>query len=558
MIIPNDQIRELILDHNLIDAEKLNEALQEANKKGISLPEELVGKDLISDENLGLLIADSLKIPYINLAKISILKEILFIIPEVFARKQKIIAFAKDKGGLKIATANPKNQEVQSFIAKKTGEKIIPYLATERDIEEALRLYQKDLQKTFDELLKKEVETASGADHVDVSISKIVDLLIEYAYQNKASDIHIEPEEKESLVRFRIDGVLHDVLIVPRNLHDQIITRIKVLSRLRTDEHLSAQDGKMQAKIESENLDIRVSIVPIVDGEKVVLRLLSSRSRQFGLNDLGMSERDLKKVVAGFEKPYGMVLATGPTGSGKTTTIYAILKIINSRDKNIATIEDPVEYDIEGINQIQVNPKTNLTFADGLRSILRQDPNVIFVGEIRDKETAGIAVNSSMTGHLVLSTLHTNDAATTLPRLIDMDIEPFLVASTVNIIAAQRLIRKICEKCRVSQTLTRDDLSGKFSDEVISKHFGNKGEIRVYHGKGCSVCHSTGYSGRIGIFEVLEVSEEIKKLINQKADSSTITKQAIAEGMTTMLEDGLDKVMEGITTIEEVLRATQG
>ena len=475
----------------------------------------------------------------------------------IVAKKEQIIAFEKNSQGLKVAMADPLNLEIQQFIAKKAGEKVIPYYATAKDLNEAMRLYSKELQKTFDEMLQQQVEAVEKGQAQDVPIAKIVDLLVEYAYQNKASDIHIEPAEQQSLVRFRIDGVLHDVLKMPIALHSQVVTRVKVLSKLRTDEHMSAQDGKLQMSLPEEELDIRVSIVPIVDGEKIVMRLLSSRSRQFSLGDLGMNDKDLAKVKAGFKRPYGMVLSTGPTGSGKTTTIYAILKILNTRDKNIATIEDPVEYDMEGVNQIQVNPKTNLTFADGLRAILRQDPDIIFVGEVRDKETAGIATNSAMTGHLVLSTLHTNNAATTLPRLIDMGIEPFLVASTVNVIVGQRLVRQICQKCRLSQMMSLTELSKQIPKELIKKHLGDKSQLRIYQGKGCPVCHNSGYSGRIGVFEVLEVTEAIKELIAAKADADVLSKKAIQEGMSTMLEDGLQKVAHGITTIEEVLRVTK-
>ena len=372
-----------------------------------------------------------------------------------------------------------------------------------------------------------------------------------------ASDIHIEPEKDGSIVRFRIDGIMQEVLHFTPEIDQQVIARIKFLSKLRTDEHLSAQDGKIQTRIENEDLDIRISIVPIVHGEKCVMRLLSARYRQFGLADLGMNERDLKKVMDASTKPYGMILSTGPTGSGKTTTMYAILKILNTKERNIATIEDPIEYEIAGLNQIQVNPKTNLTFAEGLRSILRQDPNIIYVGEIRDDETADIAVNSAMTGHLVLSTLHTNDAATALPRLLDMNIEPFLVASTVNLVIAQRLVRKICERCKVSQTEKMVDLEKHFDKKLLQKYFKSSKEARIYIGKGCPVCRSTGYSGRIGIFEILLLSEKIKDLIVAKNDSQKIMQQAMMEGMTTMMDDGLFKVQQGLTTIEEVLRATR-
>ena len=575
MLISDDQLAKILLENQLVTQEKLKKANEVAKRKNLSFYNAIIDQDLITDEQFGRLIADFLKFPFVNLSKHSIDPEVLNIVPEVVAKKQKIISFAQDKDGLKLAMNDPANREVVSFLQKKTGENILIHFATSKDINEALHLYKKNLQISFEDLLKEKVDEAGKTAQKEAPISKILDLLIEYAYQNKASDIHIEPEEEKSLVRYRIDGVLHDVLNFPRTLHDQIITRIKVLSRLRTDEHLSAQDGKMQFKLEEENLDIRVSIVPIVNGEKAVLRLLSSRSRQFALNGLGVSEKDLAKITDAFTKPYGMILATGPTGSGKTTTIYAILKILNTRDKNIATIEDPVEYDIEGINQIQANPKTNLTFADGLRSILRQDPDIIFVGEIRDQETAGIAVNSAMTGHLVLSTLHTNNASTALLRLIDMKIEPFLVASTINVIIAQRLVRQICEKCKTSyelkitgsklETTSKEKRLQSSPEEIpisslgphLTKLFANKKSIRIYRGKGCTLCHQTGFLGRIAIFEVLTITEEIRKLIMAKADSDSIEKKAIEEGMKTLLDDGLDKIERGITTIEEVIRVTK-
>lgn len=556
MLISDQQLISLLLENHLVTPEKIKIAQELSQKEHILLVEAILQKDLVSDEPLGRLIADYLQIPFVTLAKLSISDEILNIVPEIVARHQKLIAFLKDQNGLNVAVADPSNREPVSFIEKKTGEKVNVYLATERDIVNALGNYKKDLQKALSELVKS---TAGAGDStaLEAPIAKIVDLLIEYAYQNKSSDIHIEPKEEGSLVRFRIDGVLHDVLSLPKAFQDQLITRIKVLSKLRTDEHLSAQDGKMQAVVEEEELDVRVSIVPIVEGEKAVLRLLSSKSRQFSLSELGMNEGDLEKVKKGYIKPYGMLLSTGPTGSGKTTTIYAILKIINTRDKNIATIEDPVEYDIEGINQIQVNSKTNLTFANGLRSILRQDPDIIFVGEVRDEETADIAINSAMTGHLVLSTIHTNDAATTLPRLIDMHIEPFLIASTVNVIIGQRLVRKICEKCKVSITIKVDELALHLPVDLIGKYFTNKKEVRGYQGKGCLVCHNSGYVGRVGIFEVLEVTESIRKLVSAKANADEVKKKAVEEGMTLMLEDGLKKIESGVTTIDEVIRVSK-
>lgn len=556
MLISDDKLKEILLKTNILDEKSFDKIMEFTKNSHGTLYDALIEKDVITDENLGLLIADALKIPFISLAKISIPPEIFHLIPERVARIHKVIPFARDQAGIKIAMTDTSNTDLGKMIERKTGQKITRYLATENDIYNTLRIYRKDPQKLLDTLLKDEIDK-SGKAMTDAPVTKILDMLVNYAYQDRASDVHIEPEEKNSLVRFRIDGILHDVLFLPKSLHDQLITRIKVLSRLRTDEHLSPQDGKMRVKLDEEDLDIRISILPIAEGEKAVLRLLASRFRLFSLVDLGMNERDLKKVMNGYTKSYGMVVSTGPTGSGKTTSIYAILKILNTREKNITTIEDPVEYRIKGVNQIQVNPKTNLTFASGLRSILRQDPNIIFVGEIRDSETAGIAVNAALTGHLVLSTLHTNDAAGALPRLTDMKVEPFLVASTVNVIVAQRLVRQICDMCKRSLTATVDDLAQHLPKDALTKHFGKKKEVIIYQGQGCKICHSTGYAGRIGVFEVLEVSPAVKDLIVGKADSTMILKKAIEEGMTTMLDDGIEKIAKGLTTVEEVLRVTK-
>lgn len=547
MLIANEQLKSLVIKNNLIDEKGFSEIEEEAKNSDYSIAEALVEKDIVSDENLGILISDFLKYPFIVLAKVTIPPDVLNIIPEKIARRKKVIPFKRDAEGVKLAMADPSNKDLVQMISKKIGLPVATYLATEQDIRNALGIYRKDLQNTFDQLVKAS----------EIPMSKIVDLLINYASQDKSSDVHIEPQEKESLVRFRIDGILHDVLFLPKNLHDQIVTRIKILSRLRTDEHLSPQDGKMRIALEDEDIDVRVSILPVTEGEKVVLRLLSSKFRKFSLVDLGMNEKDLKKVTSAYSKSYGMILSTGPTGSGKTTSIYSIVKLLNTREKNITTIEDPAEYRIKGVNQINVNTKTNLTFANGLRSILRQDPNIIFVGEIRDSETAGIAVNASLTGHLVLSTLHTNDAATALPRLVDMNVEPFLVASTVNVIIAQRLIRKICEICKSTRAIAKEDLLKNLPAETVRKYAGDKNSINIYQGAGCKICHMTGYFGRIGVFEVLEVTKAIRDLITKRADADVVAQKAIEEGMTTMLDDGLEKVLKGLTTIEEVLRVTK-
>lgn len=384
------------------------------------------------------------------------------------------------------------------------------------------------------------------------SIIKIVDALVIQAFFARSSDVHLDPEEKQLRMRFRIDGVLHDVYAFPKELHQEIITRIKVLSGLRTDEHQSAQDGRMRILIpENPPVDVRVSITPTYFGENCVMRLLISHSDDFTLRNLGWSEHNLEVVERARKKPYGLLLATGPTGSGKTTTLYMILKELNKPEVSIITIEDPIEYSLNGIDQIQVNAKTGLTFANGLRSILRQDPNVVMVGEIRDGETANIAVNAAMTGHLVLSTLHTNDAPTTLPRLLDLGVEPFLIASTLNIAVGQRLVRTICTDCKVKKELTEEQLVSlreAFPAELLAT------QKTFYRGEGCPRCSGSGYRGRIGIHEVLEMNEEVRQLVMKRANADEIKRAAIRAGMVPMLVDGFYKAQKGLTTLEEILR----
>lgn len=555
----NQSLYNALKELSVIDKNQLEIAFEESKKQNIPLGNILLEKDLISDDNLGQTISDIVALPLVRLGEISIPQEVLQLIPESFARKQKVIAFNKNSNGLYAATSDPANAQIKDFLEKKFGIPVIFYFATERDINNGLFLYKKDLAATFAEIVKENVREASSSknNEIDPPIIKIVNAILTFAYQNRASDVHIEPLKEKTIIRFRIDGILHDILFLPLELHPPVVTRVKVISNLRTDQHSVAQDGKLQFKLDDEDVDVRVSIVPITNGEKIVMRLLSERSRQFSLADLGLSLNDFKKVKKAYTKPYGMILATGPTGSGKTTTVYAILKLLNERNVNIMTIEDPVEYNVEGVNQIQVNPKTNLTFAAGLKSIVRQDPDIILVGEIRDNETADIAINSAMTGHIVLSTVHTNDAATTVPRLLDMSIEPFLMASTINVIIAQRLVRKIHSRCRVSTDVEIKQIAKYIDESLLKKFFGKNKTVRLYKGKGCQLDHGIGYEGRVGIFEVLVVDEEVRKAILQRADAATIKKVAIKSGMTTMIEDGLEKVKQGVTTIEEVLRVTK-
>lgn len=557
MLLPDEILADLVKKAGLVDAAKLGLAQDHVKKANTTLEEAFLEKGIMTDEQLGQVVASYYKLPFVLLAKVTIPEDVFGLIPTPVARKQKMVVFARDTTSVKVAMTNPEKKEILEMLAKKTGQKIIPHYATFRDIQYVLRQFKKDLQIEIDNLLKEDIGHRTGVLE-DPPVARIVDLLIDSAYEEKASDVHIEPQEENSLIRFRIDGLLQDVVTVSKVLHDRVITRIKVLSNLRTDEHLAAQDGKMRIPLEEENLDIRVSILPIAEGEKAVLRLLSSRSRQYTLSNLGMNDIDLQKVYNAYSKSYGMILSTGPTGSGKTTSIYSILKILNTREKNITTVEDPVEYRIHGANQVQVNVKTNLTFANGLRSILRQDPNIIFVGEIRDSETASIAVNAALTGHLVVSTLHTNDAATAIPRLTDMKVEPFLVASTVTVVVAQRLVRHVCDNCKVPFDVSYEEMIKNFPPEVIKRNLGTaKKSIKAYKGKGCKVCRNTGYIGRIGLFEVLEVSKNIRQLITQKSDADVIAKAAIEEGMKTMLDDGIAKIISGMTTIEEVLRVTK-
>ena len=547
--ITNEELRKLLVKNQLLDELRFADINKFSHDSGLTLVESLVEKNIITETLLGELMAKSLKLSFITLTKVVIPEKVFRLIPERIAKKYKIIAFSYDKEGIRVGMADPQNEELIAMLAKKTGKKIIPYLATVKDIERTFQIYKKDLQFAIDEFVRLH--------HDEIPTTDVVNLLINYAIQDSASDIHIEPRENNLIVRFRLDGILHNMLKLPKNIHDQIVSRIKVMSKLQTDDHINPQDGKLRYEFEGGYIDIRVSTINTVDGEKVVLRLLPARSQLFSFANLGLSNHDLKKLKKVLDKSYGMILASGPTGSGKTTTIYTILKMLNSTEKNITTIEDPVEYKIKGINQIQTKSSIRFTFAKGLRSILRQDPDVIFVGEIRDIETANIAVNAALTGHVVLSTLHTNDASTALLRLIDMEVEPFLVASTVNIIIAQRLIRKACEQCKKPFIMPRKKISADIDPKLINRYFGKSSQITTYKGEGCKLCNNTGYFGRIGFFEILEVSKSIRKLIVDKADSDVIKKQAISEGMTTMLEDGLNKVKQGLTTMEEVIRVTK-
>ncbi len=556
MQLTDKELREAVLREGLATDDQLKEVDDLVTSTDISLYEALLEKRVVTDERIGDLIARATQTPFVDLSTISIPDGLLHIVPERVAKKKRCLVFDRTQDGIKMAMENPQDQQTIDLIRAKTGTAVVVYFATPTSLSRALEVYKIDIKKSLEDFSDEDLGEENTEDE-EAPISQLVDILFEHAYREKASDIHMEPQDDQGMVRYRVDGILHDIATFPKTVHERIISRLKVLARLRTDEHYSTQDGKIRANINGQMVDIRLSILPIVDGEKAVMRILSTHGRPLTLTDLGMRPPDLHRVKMAYEKPFGMILSTGPTGAGKSTSIYSILRVLNVRERNITTIEDPVEYRLKGVNQINVNPKTNLTFAAGLRSILRQDPNIVFVGEIRDSETANIAVNAALTGHLVLSTLHTNDAATAMVRLTEMKVEPFLVASTVNVIIAQRLVRKACNNCRVSNLVEAEQIVGCFGETIAHKHIKDSLKVEVFSGAGCKLCNNTGYSGRIGLFEVLVVTPKIRELTVKKTSSDIIVQTAISEGMTTMPEDGLMKILQGLTTMEEVVRVTK-
>ncbi|KKQ05794.1 MAG: Type II secretion system protein E, partial [Candidatus Moranbacteria bacterium GW2011_GWF1_36_4] len=508
-------------------------------------------------------------------------------IPEPIAKKYNIVAFEKKGNELKVAMLNPEDIQTIDFIRKKTGLKIIPCLATQESIKSVIRQYEKSLKAEFGDIIDKNAERMTVENQEDgegigedlekmaqgLPVIRVVDTLLKHAILQSASDIHIEPDEKEVIVRYRIDGILHDAMVLPKQVLPGIVARIKVLSNLKLDEHRLPQDGRFKIIKDEYKISFRVSILPVFDGEKIVMRLLDESSKGLTLEKMGLQGRPLEIIHREIKKPNGMILVTGPTGSGKTTTLYTIMDIINTPGVNISTVEDPVEYRMPRVNQTQVNPKIGLTFAACLRALLRQDPDIIMVGEIRDNETMEIALHAAMTGHLVLSTLHTNSAAGALPRLLDMGAEHFLVASTVNVIIAQRLVRKLCPECKQEYKMDKKEvktLEDNFDIKTVLEYLkvceqtkgfvkkdDNWEDIRFYKAKGCDQCGNEGFHGRVGIYEVLDIDPDIEKLITQSASTETIEKKAMENGMSTMIEDGLSKAVQGLTTIEEIMRVTK-
>ena len=584
MRVESQQLKAFMLDANLITETQFENALKKAEKTQQKVGDVLISEGLIPQEDLTKLEAYILGIPFVNLEKEMISPEILKIIPEPIARSHNIIAFRKKGINLEVAMLDPEDLRTIEFIRKKASLKILPRLTTSESIKNALRQYQKTLEAEFGDIIKKEagaitpgVKLTPGVEKERVEekeelrkvaeelpVIRIVDTLLKHAILQRASDIHIEPTEKEVIVRYRIDGILHDAMVLPKVASSGIVARIKVLSSLKLDEHRLPQDGRFKIETEEYKYSLRVSVLPIFGGEKIVMRLLPETSKALTLEALGLGGEALEKVQENLKKPVGMILVTGPTGSGKTTTLYAMMGILNTPDVNISTVEDPVEYRMPRINQTQIRPKIGLTFASGLRSLVRQDPDIIMVGEIRDKETAGLAINAALTGHLVLSTLHTTNAAGAIPRLVDMGAEPFLISSTLGVILAQRLVRRLCSEME-KYTLKDSELKNLARycdlDKVLKvlkeeKVVGQRAtfkNIPFYRPKASKECPE-GYSGRVGIYEVLSITESIKELIVKRSATDQIQIQAQKEGMKTMVEDGFVKAAQGFTSIEEVLR----
>ncbi len=563
MFISEEKLEKILVEPGHIVKTDFDTAKKLAAEEGISLDRILVEKGLINDEVIGELIADATGFPFINLKKANIEEitpELLNYIPEAVAFSQEAIVFEREGDFLKVITTNPNNYGFFNILEKKTGKKIKTFYGTPFNLEQALKKYKGDVRTEANRLIE---ELKQNPKKSEENIVKLVDLILEYSYINLASDIHIEPLVKSTIIRYRIDGILHKVIEYPKEFHIRIVSRIKILARLRIDERVAPQDGGFEYKIRGATIDFRVSVMPTTQGENVVMRLLMQRGRRFEMTELGLLESDLKKLKADTEKPYGMIIVVGPTGCGKTTTLYAILQTINKPEVNIMTIEDPVEYNIERVRQIQVNPAKGITFAHGLRSIVRQDPDVIMVGEMRDKETIDTAINSALTGHLVLSTMHANDAPTAFSRFSEMGAKPYLVASSVNTVIAQRLVQTICKECKKGYFLSEEEIATLGEEPLLAnyiKEISGKNKlsaVKFYRGQGCKFCDNTGYGDRTAIFEVLELTEELRGLVTDEASMDAVRKKAVEQGMTTMVYDGITKVLMGITTIEEVKRAAK-
>jgi type IV pilus assembly protein PilB len=568
-------LTEVLVAKNLIALEKAEEINLRIVKTGEAEEEIIKQLRLVSDVDFVKAKAEYLRVPFVDLATVGFAPEALSLVPQSVAEKYHIVPFqmdTKDKS-LRVAMSNPLDLETVEFLEKKTSLKIKTAMAEEKQIDSYIReKYEREKGITTEvtkALVEREVdeEKVEGEKRKKVSaeapIAKIVSTILEYAVKSRASDIHIEPMEENVRIRYRIDGILQEKYVLPRNVLEAVVSRIKILSNLKIDEKRVPQDGRFNITVDNNEVDLRISTLPVSYGEKVVMRLLRKAQKVPTLPDLGLRGLALKNLVEAIERPHGIIIVCGPTGSGKTTTLYSVLDKVATPKVNVVTIEDPIEYQMKGVNQVQVNVQAGLTFASALRSFLRQDPNIIMVGEIRDTETAELAINASLTGHLVFSTLHTNDASGAPPRMMDMGVEPFLLISALTCVVAQRVLRRICPDCVAKEAITADkekelkDTLGPIYEMIADKWNKDNKKMEIPKIVGCEKCNNTGYLGRIAIYEVMPISEKIAKLVVEKASAANIQKQAMEDGMLTMKQDGYVKVLEGVTTFEEVLRVAQ-
>ena len=564
LTIPAQKLKDFLVKDGLITSDNFDVIEKEASRLNQNLSEVLVSRGVLTADYLYTLLSNYLGVEPVNLSANPIDENVLMKISEKLARQKKVVLFKEETGGVyDAAMEDPSDLKTIDFLENSLNVKIKPFLARPADLERGFAIYNRQSSADFQKIIEENIKTSLSIkeDKIEkiareMPIVAIVENFIAYASATRASDIHIEALEDMVLVRFRIDGVLHEIAKIPKDVHPAILARVKLLAALKLDEHYKPQDGRFRYQLSEAVLDMRVSIIPTFYGEKIVLRLLPAAQKPLALEEVGMLEDTVKVVKENIVKTYGMILVCGPTGSGKTTTIYSILNMLNKPEVNIVTIEDPIEYSVKYINQTQVNVLAGVTFANGLRSILRQDPNIIGVGEIRDEETAEIAVHAALTGHLVLSSLHTNDAPTTIPRLIDMKIPPFLVAAVLNLIIAQRLVRKICSNCMESYS-TPPDLLKNLEKLKSESNLSVEYQIpkTLFKGKGCNVCANTGYRGRMGIYEVMQIDNEVRAEMAKTDFSLTnLTNLVRKKGMITMFEDGLRKAALGLTSVEEVMR----
>jgi type IV pilus assembly protein PilB len=578
MHVSEGELKEFITDSGLVSKKDIDAAIDEAKEKGVSMGDVLVSRGSITEDALRRIQAYVLGIPFVDLKGHRIDAAVLSLIPEPIARTHNVIAYKQEGNDLEVAMLDVEDLSSIEAVRKKTGFSIKARLTDTDSIREALLQYQKSLKDEFGDIiateakklsLMKEGQELTGEElkkmAQDLPIVRIVDTLLRHAIVQRASDIHIEPMETEVLVRYRIDGILHDAMTLPKSAAAGLVARVKVLANLRLDEKRLPQDGRFKMETEADKVSFRVSVLPIFFGEKIVMRLLREGGEGFTLEALGFHGESLEQIHAGLKTTTGIVLVAGPTGSGKTTTLYTMMDILNTPDVNISTVEDPIEYQMKRVNQSQVNPDIGFTFANGLRALVRQDPDIIMVGEIRDGETASLAINAALTGHLVLSTIHTNSAAGVIPRLVDMGVEPFLMVSTIRLVVGQRLVRKLAEP-KIEQPVSAEERAKIASEEAFEAARKTLVEEKLvkssvtldeipFYGPSASPTSEDGYKGRIGIQEILTVSPAVKDIVLHNATTDAVEAQAKKEGMLTMLEDGLYKASRGITSLEEVLRS---